>query len=132
MAKMSVPIYLYIPYHFEWLYIQSWQKNRKNEKNIEKKKMKKKKMLGTISGALARSLIYIYISRKTLRSLRPEIGEFAGRAGEDRAVEDRAGEDMAGHGRTWQGRGTYQKRTEQKQSRAWAKSRAGHDGHCAI
>ena len=43
--------------------------------------------------------IYIYISRKTLRSLRPEIGEFAGRAGEDRAVEDRAGEDMAGQGR---------------------------------
>ena len=42
--------------------------------------------------------IYIYISRKTLRSLRPEIGEFAGRAGEDRAVEDRAGEDMAGQG----------------------------------
>ena len=42
---------------------------------------------------------YIYISRKTLRSLRPEIGEFAGRAGEDRAVEDRAGEDMAGQGR---------------------------------
>ena len=36
------------------------------------------------------------------------------------------------HGRTGQGRGTYQKRTEQKQSRAWAKSRAGHDGHCAI
>ena len=29
------------------------------------------------------------------------------------------------HGRTGQGRGTYQKR-------AWAKSRAGHDGHCAI
>ena len=99
-------------------------------------------MLGTISGALARSLICIYpitlngyiyspgkkiekikknrknykkiknhrnnfwgpcqvlnISRKTLRSLRPEIGEFAGRAGEDRAVEDRAGEDMAGQGR---------------------------------
>ena len=43
--------------------------------------------------------IYLYISRKTLRSLRPEIGEFAGRAGEDRAVEDRAGEDMAGQGR---------------------------------
>ena len=42
---------------------------------------------------------YIHISRKTLRSLRPEIGEFAGRAGEDRAVEDRAGEDMAGQGR---------------------------------
>ena len=54
MAKMSVPIYLYI---------------------------------------------CMYISRKTLRSLRPEIGEFAGRAGEDRAVEDRAGEDMAGQGR---------------------------------
>ena len=42
--------------------------------------------------------VCIYISRKTLRSLRPEIGEFAGRAGEDRAVEDRAGEDMAGQG----------------------------------
>ena len=41
----------------------------------------------------------MYISRKTLRSLRPEIGEFAGRAGEDRAVEDRAGEDMAGQDR---------------------------------
>ena len=36
------------------------------------------------------------------------------------------------HGRTGHGRGTYQKRTEQKQSRAWAKCRAGHDGHCAI
>ena len=36
------------------------------------------------------------------------------------------------NGRTGQGRGTYQKRTEQKQSRVWAKSRAGHDGHCAI
>ena len=43
--------------------------------------------------------VCLYISRKTLRSLRPEIGEFAGRAGEDRAVEDRAGEDMAGQGR---------------------------------
>ena len=42
--------------------------------------------------------LYISISRKTLRSLRPEIGEFAGRAEEDRAVEDRAGEDMAGQG----------------------------------
>ena len=43
----------------------------------------------------------MYISRKTLRSLRPEIGEFAGRAGEDRAVEDRAGktwQDRAGQG----------------------------------
>ena len=39
--------------------------------------------------------LYIYI----YQSLRPEIGEFAGRAGEDRAVEDRAGEDMAGQGR---------------------------------
>ena len=55
MAKMSVPIYTYIP-------------------------------------------ISIY-SRKTLRSLRPEIGEFAGRAGEHRAVEDMGGEDMAGQGR---------------------------------
>ena len=44
------------------------------------------------------SIVSIYISRKTLRSLRPEIGEFAGRAEEDRAVEDRAGEDMAGQG----------------------------------
>ena len=43
--------------------------------------------------------LHFYISRKTLRSLRPEIGEFAGRAGEDRAVEDRAGEDMSGQGR---------------------------------
>ena len=42
--------------------------------------------------------MYIYISRKTLRSLRPEIGEFASMAGEDRAGEDRAGEDMAGQG----------------------------------
>ena len=29
-------ICMYIPYHFEWLYIQSWQKNRKNQKKIEK------------------------------------------------------------------------------------------------
>ena len=89
MAKMSVPIYLYIPYHFEWL----------------------------------------YISRKTLRSLRPEIGEFAGRAGEDRVVEDRAGEDMAGQGRA----GGHIK-SGQSKSRAGRgqKNRAGHDGHCAI
>ena len=66
--------------------------------------------------------IYLYISRKTLRSLRPEVGEFASRAG-----EDSAGEDMAG-----QGRGTDQKQTEQKKSRAWGKNRAGHDGPCAI
>ena len=33
-----------IPYHFEWLYIQSWQKNRKNQKKIEKiKKIEKNK-----------------------------------------------------------------------------------------
>ena len=50
-------------------------------------------------GSFCYHAIYIYISRKTLRSLRPEIGEFAGRAGEDRAVEDRAGEDMAGQGK---------------------------------
>ena len=42
LARSLIPIYiyLYIPYHFEWLYIQSWQKkskkskkNRKNKKN---------------------------------------------------------------------------------------------------
>ena len=42
MAKMSVPIYIsiymYIPYHIEWLYIQSWQKNRKNQKKSKKLK----------------------------------------------------------------------------------------------
>ena len=53
---------------------------------------------------LKRLPIYIYISRKTLRSLRPEIGEFAGRAGEDRAVEDRAGQGWAG-GHIKSGRG---------------------------
>ena len=32
---------MYIPYHFEWLYIQSWQKNRKNKKKSKKfKKIK--------------------------------------------------------------------------------------------
>ena len=37
-------ICMYIPYHFEWLYIQSWQKNRKNQKKIEKiKKIEKNK-----------------------------------------------------------------------------------------
>ena len=40
----------------------------------------------------------IYISRKTLWSLRPEIGEFSSRAGEDRSGEDRAG-DRAKAGR---------------------------------
>ena len=40
-------------------------------------------------------LVSIYISRKTLRSLRPEIGEFAGRAGEDRVGEGREGQDRA-------------------------------------
>ena len=69
----------------------------------------------------------IYISRKTLRSLRPEIGEFAGRAGEDRAVEDRAGEDMAGQGRA----GGHIK-SGQSKSRAGRGQKAGHDGHCAI
>ena len=49
-----------IPYHIEWLYIQSWQKIRKNQQKNRKKKKKKKKLkiFGTISGALARSLIY--------------------------------------------------------------------------
>ena len=71
--------------------------------------------------------MYLYISRKTLRSLRPEIGEFAGRAGEDRAVEDRAGEDMAGQGRA----GGHIK-SGQSKSRAGRGQKAGHDGHCAI
>ena len=61
---MSVPIYMYIyiPYHIEWLYIQSWQKIRKNQQKNRKnfKKIKKLKIFGTISGALARSLIPIY------------------------------------------------------------------------
>ena len=52
-----------IPYHIEWLYIQSWQKkskkSKKNRKNL--KKLKNQKMLGTISGALARSLICLYV-----------------------------------------------------------------------
>ena len=69
--------------------------------------------------------VCMYISRKTLRSLRPEIGQFAGRAGEDRAVEDRAGEDMAG-----QGRGHI--KSGQSKSRAGRGQNAGHDGHCAI
>ena len=43
-------------------------------------------------------MLYIYISHKTLRSLWPEIGEFASRAGEDRATEDRAGQESAGQG----------------------------------
>ena len=29
---------MYIPYHIEWLYIQSWQKNRKNQKKSKKLK----------------------------------------------------------------------------------------------
>ena len=54
-------------------------------------------------------VIYIF-SRKTLRSLLPEIGEFAGRTGKDRAGQDRAG----------------QGRAEQKQSRACGQ-KAGRD-----
>ena len=34
-------IYMYIPYHIEWLYIQSWQKNKKKSKKKKKKKKKK-------------------------------------------------------------------------------------------
>ena len=45
-----------IPYHIEWLYIQSWQKN-----------LKKLKIIGTISGALARSLIVAYIAARIYR-----------------------------------------------------------------
>ena len=48
-------VYTYIPYHFEWLYIQSWQKNGKKNEKI-------KKNLLIISRALARSLICIYLS----------------------------------------------------------------------
>ena len=33
-----------IPYHIEWLYIQSWQKkSKKSKKNRKKKKIEKKK-----------------------------------------------------------------------------------------
>ena len=74
-----------------------------------------------------RALARAQISRKTLRSLRPEIGQFAGRAGEDRAVEDRAGEDMAGQGRA----GGHIK-SGQSKSRAGRGQKAGHDVHCAI
>ena len=73
-----------------FLYIVPGKKKKKKKKNTQKIK----RGAGPLPGPE-----YIYISRKTLRSLRPEIGEFAGRAGEDRAVEDRAGEDMAGQGR---------------------------------
>ena len=31
-------IYIYIPYHIEWLYIQSWQKKSKKSKKNRKKK----------------------------------------------------------------------------------------------
>ena len=50
-----------IPYHIEWLYIQSWQKKSKKstKKSKKEKKIKKLKIFGTISGALARSLICI-------------------------------------------------------------------------
>ena len=37
-------ICIYIPYHIEWLYIQSWQKNsKKSKKNRKKKKNEKNK-----------------------------------------------------------------------------------------
>ena len=48
-----------IPYHIEWLYIQSWQIIEKIKKN--RKNLKKLKIIGTISGALARSLMCMYI-----------------------------------------------------------------------
>ena len=58
--------------------------------------------------------MYVCISRKTLRLLRPEIGEFVSRTGKDRAGEDRAWQESAGQGyRAKAGRA--------KQSRAWAK-----------
>ena len=73
-------------------------------------------------------LIYIYQSQNlTVASARNWRVCRQGRRGQGSRRQGRGR-----HGRTGQGRGTYQKRTEHKQSRAWAKSRAGHDGHCAI
>ena len=37
-------ICMYIPYHFEWLYIQSWQKKSKKSKKNRKNKKKLKKI----------------------------------------------------------------------------------------
>ena len=56
---------------------------------------------------------YIPISRKTLRSLRPEIGEFAGRAGQGMVRQGRKGQGRVRQGRKGQGRGTDQKLAEQ-------------------
>ena len=60
--------------------------------------------------------VYSYISRKTLRSLRPEIGEFAGQ--ERTGAQGRVIQCRTGHGR-----GTDQKR--QSKSRAERGQNAG-------
>ena len=85
---------------------------------------------GQISQPLVLWLIYIYIYQSqnlTVASARNWRVCRQGRRGQGSRRQGRGR-----HGWTGQGRGTYQKRTEQKQSRAWAKSKAGHDGHCAI
>ena len=44
---------MYIPYHIEWLYIQSWQKNQKKIekiKKIEKNKKCSEQFLGPLPG----------------------------------------------------------------------------------
>ena len=46
-------IYMYIPYHIEWLYIQSWQNNQKKIekiKKIEKNKKCSEQFLGPLPG----------------------------------------------------------------------------------
>ena len=53
--------------------------------------------------------MYIYIYQS--RSLRPEIGEFAGRVGEDRVGEYRAGQIKSGQSKSRAGRGKKQGRT---------------------
>ena len=82
-------------------------------------------------GTVLRLLQYIYIlyqsQNLTVASARNWRVCRQGRRGQGSRRQGRGR-----HGRTGQGRGTYQKRTEQKQSRAWAKSKAGHNGHCAI
>ena len=70
MAKISVPIYISIyiyPITLNGYIYSPGKKIEKIEKKSKKlKKIKKLKIFGTISGALARSLIYIYIYPITL------------------------------------------------------------------
>ena len=91
-------------------------------------------MLGTISGALARSLIYMYVYMYVIYiSVAKLYGRFSQKLESLRAGQERIGQRKTGQGRKVQGRG-QSKAGRAKQSRAWAKSRAGHDdhGHCAI